>query len=506
MPAAGARWRIAALVGGLFALALFHSLAAGIDEYDELWFLRVCQRVAEGDRLYGDVFYGTLPLGVWLGAGGVALAGAEVVVVKALVAASVTGSGLAAGSVMRSLGARPRSALVVATLVVVVPGALSLPVYQPLATAFALAALAAILCWDGPDGPLRPLVAAGVFVGLSVAAKHWTGGLAALALVVAIVARVGLRAPLRAARAVVTAAAAAVLVEVVVLIPVILSGSWPKFVEYAFTAKGTYLDVARISYTERLGRIGDDLTRVWESPSIANADAVELKLAYVVLPLAVAVVAIRALRDQSPRLVAVVAFTLAAAATLYPLASEGHMTAVMPAVVLAAAVAVREQVRDPRRRRALVGIATAAAAAIAGLSALIPATRLVRGSAVVTDVPHLRGVLLPPYRRDGLAAERRALRELGRRHPAILPLGGRSAKVQLLGELRNPTPFDYPWVTAMGERGEELTAAAVREGRFPVVCMTDRLGVRLAPLRLEAAVRRTLTVRGHVGTCTLYTR
>ena len=56
------------LVAAVAALTLVGALYSfsGVNTRDEAWFLQVVARVADGDVLYGDVFFGSTPLSVWL--------------------------------------------------------------------------------------------------------------------------------------------------------------------------------------------------------------------------------------------------------------------------------------------------------------------------------------------------------------------------------------------------------------------------------------------------------
>ncbi len=69
---------LAALGAALTFLALVMSVVTGVDDWDEMWFLQVASRVAGGEALYRDVFFGSTPLGVWLAAPAVELFGSEV--------------------------------------------------------------------------------------------------------------------------------------------------------------------------------------------------------------------------------------------------------------------------------------------------------------------------------------------------------------------------------------------------------------------------------------------
>jgi hypothetical protein len=491
-----------ALGAGLTVIALAHGVMFGVGPHDESWFLRVVDRVADGDVLYRDVFFPSTPLAVWLALGPVALLGAELLVLKAIAAAVHAAAGLAVAGAARALGFTARTAVVLATLCVVVPGLRGSSVYSGLAIALTLGALAAILRWD-PAGPSRrPLVAAGALAGLALATKHNVGGCAVLALAVAVPV-LGGRAALR--RAVPAAALATAAGALLPFVPVLITGGGPRLLEYAVTAKGTYADRAGVSY---LDGIGNGVTAWADVRGSGTFEEALLQACFLALPLAalgLAIAIARAAGDDRRRLIVVGLFGAAVVAVVYPRADSAHVGAAIPAIVLWLAIAWRDLLPRGVPRRSIAWAACALAALLGALALARPPARLIDGSTVLSDVPHFRAVLVSPEQRDRMRADRRDLRAAARRHRPILTLGSSAGYAQLLGELESPTPYDYPLVTALGKHGEEETARAVRDGAIRAACITPS-DEGLAAERLEAAVRETLTHRTRLRLCTLYTR
>jgi hypothetical protein len=492
----------AALGGVLWLVAFLHSVARGADPHDESWFLRVVDRVAGGDALYGDVFFGSTPLAVWVGLGPVAVLGSEVVVMKAVAAAVAAGAALAAASAGRSLGLGARAAAVLAVLCVVLPGLRASVLYNPLAIALTLGALAALLRWEPPRGSRRPVVVAAGLAGLAFATKHNVGALALLAVAAGVLVIGGLAAARRTAAPAALAAAAGALVP---FVPVALSGSLDRFVEYGVTAKGTYTERAGVSL---LGEMERGLTAWLDVRDLPTFEDALLQAAFLALPVAavaLAVAARAARRDRRARLAVTGLFGAAIVANLYPRADAPHLRVALPVIFLALAVAWHDLVPEGLARRAGGATATALAVLLVFASIAEPPAKLVTRRAVLSDLPHLRGVLVTPHERDRLHAERRRLVAAGQEHASILALGSSAAYVQLLGGLESPTPYDYPLITALGHDGEAETAAAVRSGAIPAACITGS-PPDLAAVRLERAVRESLRERADLGPCRLYAR
>jgi hypothetical protein len=491
------------LTVALWLLAYVHSVTAGVGITDESWFLRVVDRVAAGDVLYRDVFFGSTPLAVWLAVGPVALLGSEMLVLKGVAALVVAGAGIAVAGCARSLGFGPRGAAAIAAFCVLVPGLRHSSVYNWLTVALTLATLAALLRWDPASPSRRALAAAGAFAGLAFATKHNVGALAVLALAAGIGVRGG-RAALR--HAIPPAAGAAFSTAVLALLPVLVAGGGPRLLEYAVTAKGTYVERGEVSFLDGV-RSG---AAAWlDIDGVRSLEDALLRAGFLVLPLAAAAIALAIARAGDPayrgRLVTLVLFGAAIVANLYPRADAPHLAVTLPVIFLAVAVAARDLLGERPVRRAAAG----AAGAVAGLLAVATFAQLpvwlAYGRVVLADVPHFRAMPVAPEARDRMRHERRQLMLAARREAPILTLGSHAAYVQLLGDLESATPYDYPLVTAFGHDGEQRTARAVREGRIRAACVTNSED-GLEAVRLEAAVRDVLRARGRVGICLLFTR
>ena len=75
----------------------------------------------------------------------------------------------------------------------------------------------------------------------------------------------------------------------------------------------------------------------------------------------------------------------------------------------------------------------------------------------------------------------------------------------LITGLRNPTAFDFPFVTTFGRDGQQRVVAAIASGRIKRVCLAAAFEPNLAPKVLVRYVRRFMRRGPQLGPCTLYT-
>lgn len=133
------------------------------------------------------------------------------------------------------------------------------------------------------------------------------------------------------------------------------------------------------------------------------------------------------------------------------------------------------------------GVPVAAWAVVALLVSLDPARRRGPGPVEVDlDLPHLRGLPVPrkaPGSRPADGGELRAM--TGGR---VFLLRPDAALWYLAADLRNPTPYDYPYASVFGPDGQRETIAAIEAGAVEWVCWPEPMAGRLAPLELQAFV------------------
>jgi Glycosyltransferase family 87 len=491
----------ALVVAALIAAGALWSFG-GLEPHDESWFVQVTDRVGGGESLYRDVFYGAMPLAVYVVLPFVWLFGAQVLWVKALVVACFAGCLLLLVSIGRRIEAtNVELAAAGAALLVWAPPQRS-TLYQPLATLLLLACLAAALAWLDSRSA-RTLALAGALAGLAFATKQNVGAFAAAALLMAILGT-GRSARVRA---VAIAAAAFAGTVAVTLVPVLATGGLRELWDYGFANRGSYADSANVSY---LDGIDTQLDAIRESShTLADrASAVvhgyELA-AFALVPLvllALAVAWIRARGLPRARMTVVGAFTLAAAAAIFPRADMAHVLWVFPLFVVAGLCACKALVPERRLRTAAVVLLVVLAPVLLA-RAFGQVAQLADGSKRFSDLPHARGVLIEPAEETEIADAAAALEREER--PVFLATT-EAGILYLASGIENATPFDYPLVTAFGRDGEEGLAEDVERGRFATVCVDFGEERALVPTRLAGAIERSLTRAEDLGVCRVYRR
>lgn len=496
----------AAGTGFVLAAAGLLALSRSILSADEAWFLQVVQRVTSGEVLYRDVFFGVTPLSVDLLVPLAWAWGPEVWLVRAAMVACVAAIALLCSVIARLLGSdREFSWLLSAALLLL---AFPVPVapYAPLATLFLLAALAAVLAWEATARPSwRALVLAGVACGMGFASKQ-NIGLYTLAAVLLVV--VSSRAqPGETAQGRMPASgvvlASFLLSSVLFLLPVWWSGALPAFLDYGILNKVTYLRRAGVSYFEGLRTLAGLLrSDPLSSRLVANA-------AYLLPPLAWLALAWSARRGSSAdqrRTVIVAVFCAAATVGLFPRADEVHLAYMMPVFLLVLAF-VWDRPGLGRTRRGRLAHAGAGSVLVALLVLRIcrPLIGLATGAAGFSALPHFRGIVTPTATLETLRVQSQRLRNAG--GDEVFLLSSKAGFYYLASGLRNPTPFDYPLVTAFGRQGEAEVVAAIRAGRISRVCVDPQvLRSPMRPPLLGAFVESEMTLTSDEGFCAMYRR
>jgi hypothetical protein len=516
------RAKAASAIGaGVLALAaaLFTTTHGDVG-WDGMWMLQVIARVRGGDVLYRDVFCGVPPLTVHLGRAATAVFGIELFALRVLLVAIVVASYLVAADLLARLAGSRRYDLALVPMMFAWGLPANVPLYQPLANLFLLAAVDATMVWSCRVAEGRPsarwLLAAGAAAGFSFSAKQTLGALAIGAVAGVsgfVIARRRTAVASSLASSWLTAGLGFSAVVAAALIPVAASGGWEKFLDYGFLNKGTYVRVARVPYLEELAafvaslRPGPAFDLLW----IVKRQALLLPPA-VVASMAAAW-RVRARQPLAATVVAVVAAT--EMATLFPRADIDHVIPAVPGFLVVILFAwhawtgphtdssVPGNVGTLRRWSSLAGTAVVAvvlAACAARLSA--SGVALVSAGRTWSSLPHLRHVLIPRTREAELSAHAAALREEARGGSLFL-LVPNAGLYYLVSGVKNPTPFDYPLGTAFGRTGEDELSDAVASGRVRRLCMTPVEGT-MAPERLQRAVLAGLQRRADLGPCTLY--
>jgi hypothetical protein len=507
------RWILAGL--GLFAAGLALSVLQGLVLSDEAWFLQVVHRMSSGQVLYRDISFGVTPLSAYLTWGLTSVFGTQVLVVKAMVAACFAGTAILTWSVLRGLGLAVAPVLLALALLAYAFPAPGSP-YAPLATTAFMGAFAlTVTWWNGQrSGGGRPrhsaalAAAAGAAAGLSFGSKQ-NVGLLALA---AVLLTMGLvrSSPGRWRGRILHAGLAVggfLAVSALVLLPVWLSGGFPKLMEYGFLSKGMYLRQGGQSYGASLGRLWSQASHLSGPHGAAEAYRRLILLLPPVVLAGLAVAWARGTRGERRRVLLVAAFGGALVAAAYPRMDLLHLSFAAPAMFVALALgwrAVRPAVAAPWRRVGR-GAVTAWLALGVGLLVALPAADLATGASVVSDFPHFAGPVIPATTADRAAREASGLHSIGIRGGPLFLLMSPAGFYYLVTGLENPTPFDFPLATTFGDHGKSLVARMIKAGRIRSVCESLPRG-SLRPRVLTRFVKNHLRSVGEVGSCTLFLR
>jgi hypothetical protein len=293
-------------------------------------------------------------------------------------------------------------------------------------------------------------------------------------------------------------------IGVAALLLIMLSGGWEKFLDYGFINKRRYLEVAGISYLDGLYFL---LIARYERHPIYFVEALNNRLIFLAPALSVIGILIiliirRAKLERRDFVLSV--FTAAALLSLYPRVDLLHVTVIGPGLFVAIVCAWHVlRIKIPVVIRSGVE---------AGVTLLLIGGLVVRGVILYTflhtpgyawsALPHFRYLYLPAAEIAAYRNDSTVLKAVADQGPLLL-LFPDASRSYLLGEIRNPTPFDYPLITAFGVNGEAVTINAISEKRIRAVCL-KKVDWNLAPHRLDNFVEENLEPDRPLGACRLY--
>jgi hypothetical protein len=483
-----------------FALSLTSPYITG----DEGWFLQVASRLSNGEVLYREVFYGVTPLAAYLAALAVKIFGPELAVIKAQQALYFCLLGLLSArlGLRLGLGHRFRVSLTLAMLVFANPWVMGSGThYSPLAYLFQLAAILALLD--------HRLGLAGILAGLSFAAKQTVGAYTLVGLSLAWL----VYQPQQSRQALWKAASRlaggfSIAVAVFVLWPVTASGSWPAFLDFGFLNKTTYLSVATVSYPKMVS----SLVRMFLSVASWERVFQNLLQSQLLLPPVVLLLGIYSLtRSRSRQARMILILILSATLDFFLLANLHHVSCALPLLWTLGAAALNplRTLNLPRQLSEAIPLPVRAAFQ-AGLvllgvffAAAPPARLIFRQGYLPAQARHIRGVFLPPGLETRLIDSANRLQKIVAGQPTFL-LMPNAALFYLLSDLPNPTPYDYPLLTAFGRQGITRVSQALEEGQLKAACVTLPSQYPLAVHSLEEKIQSVMTPVADLGFCQLF--
>lgn len=505
----------------LFLYGLYAAVTGGLIQTDDTWFVQVASRLLEGDVLYRQVYFGITPLSIYVTGALARLFGAEVLILKVIIAFCFSVTCLLTYRTARKLDlGRFDAVLVLLFLLAYLPFDLRYGVpYTPMASMFLLMTFSATLSWrNSLEGATREegskphwvlLGVAGACAGFGFTSKQNIGLYTLAALIPAILV-IHLEMKSRGRElfwAFSITLGAYLFTAGIIHLPILWNGSLGKFLEYGFLNKGIYLVAGRISYLERLGEV----VRLALSPaSLRDLLTVYLGVQYLIPFLTFgALVCALLLGDPGYRslMIVVLLFALAAVAEVYPNAARSHVQNAIPTLLIGLAFALRHIHINLSDRFALVLRSGLILWATIGILALVlqPIRWMASGEYVFSRLPNFRAVLLQKsFLEETQVNVDRLVRAVGE-NPAFLFIQ-RAGYYYLVTGLENPTPYDLPLVPALGLYGESEIIDTIEMGEIEYVCLQPLGNHPRKPLQLEGYVLNNMGKVRKLKLCTLYER
>ena len=502
-------WAAAATI---VALSCAMALTTGFNVDDESWFLRVLQRVNEGEVLYREVYYPLLPLAVYLAAAVTAAFGPTFLVLQALFFAAFLATVGICDSVARKLALRPpaRGLLLLALCMWSSPTALSHVggLYQPLATLFLLLCLRMVLAWSDHESTGRGnihLAVAAIAAGASFATKDQVGAVALAALLISVtIVAVHREFPMvRVLRTGAVAVATFIATVLLTLVPVHMLGGLEHLVEYFIVEREAYI---RTSYVPYHVGIGLFLQLAGRAVTIADLFEVVRYSLFLIQPTALLlliIILVQAHGEDQIRAAILLAFSVGAFLGVFPRSDLPHLVFLSAMVLVGMVYAGDRLFCSPMVRRLLSGVFVAWMGVGLGSAVWESARRVLSEDYALLRLPHFEFVMLRRSEIAQLQRNREALVAAANRAPVFL-LTSDAGFYYLVSGIRNPTRIDYPLVASMGRDGEERLIAAIRSRHVPLVCVRPYPDPLLRPARLEKYVQTEMHFVSHLGFCDLY--
>ncbi len=511
------RWLAGA--AAVFIIVLVFDLLHGFSIMDESWFLQVVRRSTSGAALYRDIFYGAGPLTVYITALPALILGSQILVVKAVSALCFTATALVMTKICLRLPVAIHPPLLILALLALMPPWLpggGVP-YSPLAILLLTASLGVMLRWAfmekihprrmGPSAAERRILAAGgALAGLALATKQDIGAYC-LVLLVITVAGISLldRSPWKLILArlrVTTAVSLGTLL--VMLLPVVITGGAGNYIDFGFTNKSTYVQYGHLSYWSGVDELGHLLVSASTMPSWS--DTYNLFLYLIPLLVFPALVLAWLLSPKERRRTTIItAYAGTGFISTFPRSDTVHLAYAVPGLILGAIWAWHLLGgRLPVRAR-ITARAALWSWLLLGLIIVAGASNLPLGGNTAFAFSHFGGAVIGGDDAAALKTRVAAVRAAASDGQPMFILSPDAGFLYLASDQSDPTPFDYPLVTAFGKHGEEDVISAIASGRIPKVMLDiSSSNDPLHAAKLENYVIRNMTPEPPVAGFVLY--
>jgi len=198
-------------------------------------------------------------------------------------------------------------------------------------------------------------------------------------------------------------------------------------------------------------------------------------------------------------------FGLMAFIDIFPRVTAHHASCFLPLMLLSTAWGWQASglsqagIRSHRFERTIF----VALGFIALITLLIPAFSRMQPGYQISRLPHFKAVIVQSTLNDLLPDAKNLHREI--QGEPLFFFTPNASFLYLISNIPNPTPYDYPLVTAFGLRGEEITISAIESGQIAHICYGQLSpNYPLRPRRLAEYVETRMQRISHLGICDLY--
>jgi hypothetical protein len=480
-----------ALFVGLWFYGFWTNVMRGVNLADESWFLQVVYRSSTGETLYRDIFLGVTPVSVYMTEVLVKLFGSHVLIIKGLVALCFAMIVMICLKMARRLDFSVSLQVVLVLGLAVWAAPFARAVYQPLASLFFAAGCSIALSWRHGSGVARgSFIVGGVTAGLCIMTKQNIG---VFLLLVLIAAAWEPRCKFYPRAFWILASCTSVVVGLV--IPILMGGGMPQLWDYGFLNKTVYLDKAYVSFVEGF-RLSFGFI---EHGFVAGARETIVHFPFLLVPCTMAFLVYVWIRIQAPMAGLLLLFVGMSLAGAYPRFNLVHVTDAVPLTLLATLYSIRCLCSHVSSKlckygERLVVVVLVVTIVSQGTAKILKAHD---GSIDKLDVPHFTGVFFKNSDRQIIPSRLDALKRYDTMEVFIL--SPHAGFYYLSSGLRNPTAYDYPYVTAFGTSGEESVIRKIECGDFKIVAVGDMeytQSENLYPERLLQYVRNKMQLCG----------
>jgi hypothetical protein len=416
----------------VFLVIFAWSFTSDLNIGDESWFLQVVHRVNQGEVLYRDIFFGATPVSVYLSCFVVKLFGTQILVLKAL----NTGIFVLTAMLCCKIANKISWQFLLILAVFYFP-LCSNSVYSPLANLFFIGCLYSMLKWIETDYHILYLIGASCFAALCFGTKQNMGILALLCVLSSLYMK---RKKFK--KNTIFALLLFALVGLFLLIPILISGGWEGFLDYAFLNKVTYLQKGQLSYFSKV-----------------NFSSMRSSTLFLLPVFAISGLVWKIWKTKTHTCRVLLIFCLGSFFSVFPRMDDFHLAIAVPICLIGFLYSIKE-------------FPKVASYVIVGLCLYwtIPQTEqlyhTLKGKRKMLTLSHFYGVWVDPSCARFLQDRIDFIQQHLHGNETVFILSPYAGFYYLALDLPNQTPFDYPLVTTFGRGGEEKMTLRIASGEF----------------------------------------